>query len=389
MKNSKFLKLISLALTVALLVAVAVPTLTSSAEDTTPEYVTDLTVDFEDEADSAFGTIATDETTGNKYWQIPIGSTGIRKFKNVLLKAGHTYWFSFDYYITVNTSSDSVAWFKPCYADGTQYGSTYASTAGEWKNFTGYFTPTTDTTFSIVTDDGVGIDDFRIIDFSNSVSGKTAVYSADDGVADLENEVLIYPESNYRTVTYTYDSGIGKNIASFRLTKTDQHLGFMVPFQFNAGKKYSIKFNYYSDGNSEAANPYSFRVQAGSDLDASDANNKNIGWVGLDTPAWTTASLSFSPTADYFGLHFDAHRTDNCYIDVKIHSLSIVEQSTENTATKQVYNFDTHDFTTYTNQTNENKSIVIAEKDGKKHWHLKQIVQILLLHRLILNLIWL
>ena len=59
MKNSKFLKLISLALTVALLVAVAVPTLTTSAEDTTPEYVTDITFDFED-GEIISATIATE-----------------------------------------------------------------------------------------------------------------------------------------------------------------------------------------------------------------------------------------------------------------------------------------------------------------------------------------
>lgn len=376
MKNSKFLKLISLALTVALLVTVAVPTLTTSAEDpATPEYVTDITFDFEDgERHTDYGTVidtpAEGIPAGDGKW-LNIGKTSNHNtfFNDTYMKAGESYLVVFDYF--VYDSNDADIWFKPVYDSGNvqfamQVYMSNTSTMTEWKTYSRIFTAARDSRFGIVTNDGLYIDNFRIYNMKNGNYAKSA-YVADDGDDNLLNEVNVYPESASVNVNHVYDESVSANVTTFNLTKTADGYGAFVPFHFEAGKTYKIKFKYFADGVNGTEDKGSrcwFRI-----LGASPGTGEiSLATPNTPNPTWISFDKEYTPTQSFNGLYFDASRKDIAnggHIAMKVYNFSIIELSTENTATKQTYTIDTHDFAIYTAQC-ANMTTTPVEKDNFK-----------------------
>ncbi|MEE1278803.1 MAG: hypothetical protein UHE86_07070, partial [Acutalibacteraceae bacterium] len=373
MKNSKFLKLISLALTVALLIAVAVPTLVTSAEDTTePEYVTDITFDFEDgERHTDYGTVidtpAEGIPAGDGKW-LNIGKTSNHNtfFNDTYMKAGESYLVVFDYF--VYDSNDADIWFKPVYDSGNKQFAMQVSMAKtskmtEWKTYSRIFTAERDSRFGIVTNDGLYIDNFRIYNVKNTDYAEQ-VYVADDGVDNLKNEVKIYPESDKVDVKHVYDESVSANVTTFNLTKTTDGYGAFVPFHFEAGKTYKIKFKYFADGVNGTADEGSrcwFRI-----LGASPGTGEiKLATPNTRKPTWISFDKEYTPTQSFNGLYFDANRSDIAaggHIAMKVYDFSIIELSTENTATKQTYTFDSHDFS-YSETTGN--SLTVVENNQK------------------------
>ncbi len=365
MKNSKFLKLISLALTVALLTALAVPTLTTSAADTTPEYVTSITIDFEDgERHATFGRHDADSgVNGSGCLDVYKRGTNSLVFNEAYLKSGNTYVVMFNYFAyEMNTD---LVWFNTLYgnADGSTISYTNktvskSSVSTEWGKYYVMITAPVDSYFGFVTDDGVYIDNLTIIDITNN--NGNSVYVDGDGVLNgIANESLIIPGSSNSTVIVGNEFNAEENttVTTFKLTSTSDDKAVRVPFSFKKDKTYKINFRYYGYG-AGSSNQWDnwWRVTfAPEDGSARIAHSVSMNGV----PAWKTFNSTWTATKDCNYMYFDTTRTAG--IDAKIHSLSIVELSTENTATKQTYTFDTHDFSSYT--VGNHKSIASFKKD--------------------------
>lgn len=376
-------KLLSLVLTLAMVFAVAtIPTLTASAGEVV--YVTNKTIDFEEGTDTSKWTFGTGWSVADT--PTDFATHGVRSLKcansaltavnikDINLKAGNTYYFSFYYYYVPAAENKSYTYWAN-FGQNNDAGdgwkqikafSANASTAGKWTFFSCSYTAVTDSTAITINCDNslLYIDDFYILDLE--MLNEHGAYISNDGSATVENETYIFGESTNVPVSYVTDSDLGQTVASFDLSTTHAGKGVEIPFAFKAGKTYNISMKYRSKGETGTdANPNWFRATIG-DNDAVHpyTNAETVGKTfSMNTNGvWTELSFDYKSITTHNGLHFDANRNDGMKINIKIAYLIITEKEITNTTAKQVYNFESNKFSAYAKNTNG--SIATVERDG-------------------------
>lgn len=253
MKNSKFLKLISLALTVALLIAVAVPTLTTSAEDTTtPAYVKELSYTFEDGERHTNNGAVTDGKGVNdsKCLDITAGSNRNIFFDNTYMKAGVTYFVSFTY-MSHTPGPDNYPWFNQVYdTNNAQYGVSvgYNQTgpATSWRTYSKQITPDRDSKFGIVTQDGYYIDNFYIVEQSTENTATKQTYTFD-------SHDFSYLTTNGKSITVLeknqkISAALTVDTSSADVNAAPGQIQPILDYPLTAGKYYKLSYDIKGKG---------------------------------------------------------------------------------------------------------------------------------------------
>ena len=257
MKNSKFLKLISLALTVALLVAVAVPTLVTSAEDTTPAYVKELAITFEDgEKHTTASHVVTSDNegvNGSKCIDITGDNKNNKKvfFNDSLMKAGVTYFVSFNYKCYQPGTNDNWAWFRPIQDDGAtcgtdaSYSQTSYDSSTQWRTFSQKVTPNKDTKFGIITQDGFYVDNFYVVEMSTENTATKQTYTFDTHSMPVKSSVSASVVVTEKGGSLT--GALELNGANANNTRNPE-IYMDLDFDLTIDKWYKISYDYKGKG---------------------------------------------------------------------------------------------------------------------------------------------
>lgn len=256
MKNSKFLKLISLALTVALLVAVAVPTLTTSAEDTTPAYVKELSYTFEDgEKHTTASHVVTSDNegvNGSKCIDITDNKNNQKVFFNdFLMKTGVTYFVSFNYKC-YQPGTDNRAWFRPIQDDGAKcgtdasYSQTSYDSSTQWRSFSQQLTPNKDTKFGIITQDGFYVDNFYVVEMSTENTATKQTYTFD-------SHDFSYLTTNGKSITVLeknqkISAALTVDTSSADVNAAPGQIQPILDYPLTAGKYYKLSYDIKGKG---------------------------------------------------------------------------------------------------------------------------------------------
>ena len=340
-KNNAFSKILSLALVMTLMLTMVMSAfgVTASAEGNTVVTNRFLT-NFEDGAlfegdevssDTRF-TIESDIARGNyslKHTGDDAGSTKNFTMKNFGTKVGSTYMIT-GYYYVADKGVDDYSWFSVWEVGGiNQIKAIGGSAAGEWKQFNIEYTCTVENApIRInVAKSTIYFDDIYVYEKS---AYDSLPLTTDFSDAQNAKVLPVLPGVVSSEVNYEYNAELGKNV----LVGAANALGsgwtslFYIPYKLKAGVTYNLTVRYYS-------NIWMTNRPNGS-------TTSNFGTY--DQNSWKTLNVDFTAKTDGETIHLSAPAnttTGKIYFDYIV----LKEKSVNNnTASKQVYDFDNVNF---------------------------------------------
>ncbi len=252
--HSVFVRILSLALVMALILTSVISSLVFTASATTAEYYKEV-IDFEDGAlpsDAVLGdkftVTAPVEENGNYslYRSYASGGMAYVDFYNFDMTAGTTYIIQYDYYVVPAAEGETYStWqnLKAYYETGeTEIFSTSPTMYGKWYTKSATFTPKADVSRIRLNADysNIYFDNITVIEYKNYAETFGSYYEID--FSDYDN-ALDAPLFSKTSASIVYDEVLGKNVYAVNVSAGQTNLTF-VPVYTKANTKYSVNITY-------------------------------------------------------------------------------------------------------------------------------------------------